>query len=319
MARTMDGGAPPDPAYRLANSAEAALRDDLARGDMALDGAAAVLRYLLGNDDRAIFTDDIVARVRGMIEDLAAQLIAAWEAADPASGPDPLAREALVAALIGDAGLLAHVHALALEWRITTRLQDRVQLDPVLSPLVQSLIGAPEPDTAALAMHLLAAQARFGNAQLRMQLAIGELPGDLLKVALQALRAQTGGGQRTMLAERAIRAGIDERAGRLGLLARLVRTMGADSATGLALAEAGTAIFFTALALAAGAPRDAVVLAASDDHAARLLLLLTAAGLPDPAVDAQFVLLHPDASSPERERLTADRARAILTDTGPNT
>lgn len=307
----MDGAAPPDPAYPPGYSAETALREELARGDAMLGGVGPVLRHLIGHDDQAIFADDVIARVRGMAEDVARQLIDALAAADdagrlPESGM-------LTDALADDPAFLAHLHALALEWRLTQRLQEWLQLDPVLTPLVQALIGSPEPETAALSMNMLAAQARFCNAQRRMKLPLTELPGDLLHTALMALRAQAGGGGRCALAEQAIRDGFDEGASRLGLIARVATGMRGVVVAALSLAHAGAAIFLTSLSLASGEGRDRVALSASEDHTARLVLMLCAAGLKPQAVEEQFLLLHPDkALPPGFERIDTDRAQAIL-------
>jgi hypothetical protein len=60
----------------------------------------------------------------------------------------------------------------------------------VLSPLVQELVAAKEGDMAALAMTVLAAQARFMQHHRRMELPLGELPGDLFHKALVLLREQ---------------------------------------------------------------------------------------------------------------------------------
>lgn len=308
----MDGAAISDPVLSPGPSAETLLREELARGDAALEGTGPVLRHLVAREDQSIFADDIVARVRGMAEDVARQLISAIEAIDepgPVPSPDPL-----IAAIVDSPAILAHIHALALESRIAARLQQSQQLDPVLSPLVQALIGSPEPETAALAMKLLAAQARFGNAQRRMQLPLAELPADLLHAALLALLALTGDGARAARAAQAIRAGFDEGASRLALIARLVTGMRGGVVAALSLEHAGAAIFLTALATATGEARDHTVLSASDDHVARLVLMLGAAGLKARAVEEQFLLLHPDKTLPFGcEHIDAERARNILT------
>lgn len=327
MAGMMDGAAPSDPTYSPEPSVESVLREELAREDSALGAVAPILRHLIGHDDRAVFADEIVARVRGMAEDVARQLIGAMEDdgdGDGAGGGgdgSPLSEaaglDALTTAIAGNAAFLAHVHALALEWRLAMRLQERLGLDPVLSPLVQALIGSPEPETAALSMNLLAAQARFGNAQRRMQLPLSELPGDLLHTALIALRTLVGtdpaADRQAAQAEQAIRAHFDEAASRLGLIARVVTGMGGGAVAALSLAHAGAAIFLTALALASGQDRDLAALSASESRHARLALALCAAGLKPQAVEEQLLLLHPEASLPPGlDRIEPDRASAIL-------
>ena len=48
-------------------SVESMLRAELAQGDAMLSTAAPILRHLLVNDDLALFSDEVVARVRGML------------------------------------------------------------------------------------------------------------------------------------------------------------------------------------------------------------------------------------------------------------
>jgi hypothetical protein len=55
---------------------------------------------------------------------------------------------ALIAVLSESPAFLGHVHALVLEWQLTELLQARLALDPVLSPLLQALIGSSEETTA---------------------------------------------------------------------------------------------------------------------------------------------------------------------------
>ena len=43
----------------------------------------------------------------------------------------------------------------ALEWSTAVRLQDRIGLDPVLSPLMQALVASSDAETSALAMQAL--------------------------------------------------------------------------------------------------------------------------------------------------------------------
>ena len=153
-------------------TAESILRDDLASGDAMLETVAPILRHLLANEDASVFSDEILARVRGILSGIADELLTALTpagAGDDPPKPDRQVADLLVAALVGNTALLTHVHALALEWQLTERLQARLSLDPVLSPLLQNLIAAPDADTARVAMNLLAAQARFGQSMRRMR------------------------------------------------------------------------------------------------------------------------------------------------------
>src|SRR5690349_5100369 len=117
---------------------ERALREDLARADLALAAARPVLRHFLANDDPELFGDEIIARVRGMLRDLARQLAEAGGAS---------AEDLLAERLSANAGLLAHAHALALEGQLLERLRHKSAIDPVLPPLIVELGGDRERGT----------------------------------------------------------------------------------------------------------------------------------------------------------------------------
>jgi hypothetical protein len=301
-------------------TAETVLRDELAHGDALVGTIAPILRHLLANDEHSVFSDEIIARVRGMMDHVACQLLDA-QAEAAGSGDDRdhprAAIEALKDGFVAHPGFLAHVHALAMEWQLTERLHARLSLDPVLSPLLQALISSTETAVAANAMALLAAQARFAQALRRMQLPLTELPGDLLHAALLGLRGQTGEAEAAQLhaaeAERLIRTRYDESRSRLGLIARIVAGMGGGAGAALSLTHAGVAIFATALALASGQDRDMAVLATNEGQTARLALALRAAGLKPETVEEQFLSLHPDVALPEGfDQIGPDRAAALL-------
>ncbi|MBW8783498.1 MAG: hypothetical protein JF593_02475 [Novosphingobium sp.] len=298
---------------------EAALRAELAHADLRAASVAPVLRHLLAGDDQVLFADEIVARVRGMLDDLVRQLLQAIAAPfdDDRSQADQELASRLNQALADSPALLAHLHSLALEWQVTERLQFRLALDPVLTPLVEALIGSAEPETAALAMRLLASQARFAQAQRRMQLPLAELPGDLLHGALVAFGAMVGGdtaiGERIGQAERAIRGGYDEGRTRLGLISRLIAGMGGGALAALRLDHAGVAIFASALAFGAHQERDTAVLALHESQIARLALALRAAGLKPGSIEEQLIALHPDIVHPTGlDRIGPERAAALL-------
>ena len=300
-----------------ATDVEAVLRDELAHGDALLGTITPILRHLLANDDHSLFSDEIVARVRGMMDHVATQLL---DALALASGETevrdhPAAqRDELVTDFIATPQFLAHAHALALEWQLAERLEARLALDPVLSPLLQALIASTDGGVAALAMALLAAQARFVQAQRRMQLPLNELPGDLLHTALGALHGMAG--ERTDIAQAAearIRADYDEGRSRLGLIARLVTGMGAGATAALSVTHAGVGMFLSAMALASGQDRDLAALATNEGQLARFALALRASGLKPAAVEEQFVSLHPEVALPAGfDQLGADRAAALL-------
>lgn len=293
-------------------SAEDSLRLALARGDAVLASVPAVLRHLLVHDDGALFAEDVLARTRGMLADLSRQVAMALAGGDGPGG-DPGANVALVeavsAALIAVPGLLAHLHAAAVEWQVTEGLQTRLGLDPVLSPLVQALVASPDSETGAAAMRMLAAQARFAQAQRQMRLPLGELPPDLVHAIISAVRPvdRDGAGARAM------RAGYDESSSRLGLLARLVTGMGAGAIAALSLSHGGLALFATTMAIACDLPRDACVFATQEGQAARLALALRAAGLRPAVIEEDLLALDPGARAPFGiAGVTPEQAAALL-------
>lgn len=302
-------------------SVETVLREELGRGDAMLATSRPILRHLLANDDHALFSDEMIARVRGMMHHVARQLLFAQAAAGGTLDRPAYADERqdeLAQALFEDTDFLAHAHALTLEAQLAERLQRRSGIDAVLSPLVQELAAAREMDMAALAMAVLAAEARFMQHHRRMELPLGELPGDLFHKALLLLRSQADESEAAEEAERQLREVYDERASRLGLLTRMVMAMGQKATRALAIDHAGLAIFSTALAMASGQDRSLTVLSFADRQFARLALALRAAGLKQQAVEEQFLYLHPEISLPDGfDKLRADRAAALLAGSRP--
>lgn len=305
-----------------ADTVETVLREELAHGDAMLGTITPILRHLLANDDHSVFGDEVVARVRAMIADIARQLQAEMVkiSGQPAQvREDKSQLDHFTAEIAAAPGLLSHTHALALEWQLTERLQSRLSLDPVLSPLLQALIASNDPMTAGMAMNLLAAQVRFCQGQRRMTLALGELPGDLLHGVLVAMTTSSDPlvMQHGEAASAAIRARFDESASRLGLIARLVASMGGGAVAALSVTHAGVAMFLSALHLACGQSRDVCTLATNESQLARLALALRAAGLKPQAVAEQFAALHPEIALPDGfEALGTDRAAAILAVSG---
>lgn len=287
---------------------EPKLRNALLRGDAVLASVPAVLRHLLVHDDGALFAEDVLARIRGMMADLARQVaLAAGEGGEPSA--DPALVEDVIHALVGIPGLLAHLHAHAVEWKVTEALQARLGLDPVLPPLVQALIGSADGETGGAAMRMLAAQARFAQAHRQMRLAIGELPPDLVHAMLAAL----GDIDREGRVARIIRTSYDESASRLGLLARLATGMGAGAIAALSLAHGGVALFATTMAIACDLPRDACLFAMQEGQATRLALALRAAGLRSTVIEENLLALDPGSGAPFGiSGVTPEQAAALL-------
>lgn len=294
----------------------AALRERLTHGDMVLGATRPILRHLLANRDPLLFSDEAIARVRGMTGHLARQLLLARAEADGTADPADLiaTHEAAMAELLREsAPLISHAHSLVLEGQLTLDLQSRSAFDPVLSPLLQEQTASGDAQLAPLAMHALAAQARFLQAHRRMELPLSELPGDLLHQALMLMCRQAGDDAAAADAEESIRSRNDESDGRIGQLARLVMAMGRKAPRALALDHAGLAIFATALALASGQERSLAILSFGSNHRVRLALSLRAAGLEREELARPFLYLHPDADLPPGvDSLSAAQAIDIL-------
>lgn len=294
------------------DAVEAILRGGLAREVRALTAVVPVLRHLLGSEAQGLVSEAILARVRGMFLDIAAQLLAAQTGHDPvarAPGGDTASLDALAESLLSDEALLAHCHALATESLVADRLQQRHAIDPVLSPLLQELIAAEDPAVGALAMSTLAAQSRFVQGQRRMELPLGELPAELF----HALLARTQAGAQDNAGLMRLQAGYGEATSRLGLLARLVAAMRRGAVAALTLDHAGLALFASALANETRSPRGEAVLACHEGQGLRLALLLRAADLGAPAIERQVVLAGPAALLPPvLGALTPARAAALL-------
>ncbi|HEY6964641.1 MAG TPA: hypothetical protein VI407_05445 [Erythrobacter sp.] len=294
------------------DAVEAILRDGAAREARALAAVVPVLRHLLGSEAQALVSDAVLARVRGMIHDLAGQLLGAQAGRDPAArapADDPAALDALAETLLADEALLAHCHALAAESLIADRLLQRHALDPVLSPLLQELIASEGSGVAALAMAALAAQSRFVQAQRRMELPLGELPAELFHALLARVQANASDSAGLVR----LQAGYDEATSRLGLIARLVAAMRRGSVAALVLDHAGVALFASALASQTHRPREQAVLACHEGQGLRLALMLRAAGQSPAAIERQLGLIDPAARLPRAlDELSPDRAAALL-------
>lgn len=154
-----------------------------------------------------------------------------------------------------------------------------------------------------------------------MQLPLNELPGDLLHGALLAMRsvAPASDDADAERAETVIRHGYVESRTRLGLASRLVAGLPDGGLSALSLGNAGAALFLTALSLGSAQDRDLMTLASDESQVARLALTLRACGLKQPAVEEQFLTLHPDIALPEGfERIGADQAAAMLAAAAPS-
>ena len=304
-------------ALPTAESVEEMMRAELAHGDVILATAQPILRHLLANDEHALFSDEVIARVRGMMMHLARQLLLglAQEAGEEDCGLFVESHEeALAVAFLEDSAFLGHAHALTIEAQLADRLNARSGIDPVLSPLLQELVSSDDHQLAAAAMRCVATQARFMQNQRRMELPLFELPAELVHTATKLMCAycqdQPEAAQR--LRDR-LRSEYDESERRVGQITRLVMGMGHTAKRALSVDHAGLSIFATALSMACEQERDVVLLSLGENQCARLAISLRAAGLGQSAVEEQFLFLHPDITLPDGfDTLRVDRAVALL-------
>ena len=304
-----------------AEHAEASLRGELGRANMAISTARPILRHMLANSDQSLFSDEVIAHIRGMLGDVARQLLYAMAKADEAENLPAFVEErrsALTRMMLDDSEFLGHAHALTIEAQLTARLQRRSGIDSVLSPLLQELAASTDHDMAASSMRVLAAQARFAQQHRRMELPLPELPGDLFHKALLYLGNLDESGETTEATQAALRGTYSEAGGRLGQITRLVMAMGRRAPRALAIDHAGLAIFATALAMASGQDRNLAIFSFGENQLARLALSLRAAGLKQAEVEDQLLYLHSNVTLPPGfEEITIERASAILKTANP--
>lgn len=304
-------------AMPTAESVEKMLSAELAQGDVILATAQPILRHLLANDEHALFSDEVIAKIRGMMMHLARQLLLALAqdaGVDDCGAYVEEREEALAVVLLEDTAFLGHAHALTIEAQLSDRLQQRSGIDPVLSPLLQELTASEDRDVAAAAMRCVAAQARFMQHQRRMELPLQELPAELFHTATKLLR--THGTDFPQAAEQLrdrLRDEYDESARRIGQVTRLLMTLGPKAKRALSVDHAGLSVFATALSMASEQERDVVILSLGENQCARLALSLRAAGLGQSAVEEQFLYLHPGITLPDGfDAVRVDRAVALL-------
>lgn len=302
------------------DSIEEVLREDLFHADQAMVHMGPILRHLLQNDDRSIFSDEIIARVRGMLADLARQLVQALGEAAGHADAAAWARQAgpgLSEMLASSQPLLHHLHMLAVEWQLADKLQGTLGIDPVLTPLLQDVIASSDADLAARGMNLLASQARFGQAVRRMQIPLAELPGDAHALALATMKdyvsGDPAGAAACLQAEADLRRHRSLAASRLDLLGHIVGRLGPDLPKALQLEHSGVALFLTALASSANLARETAVMCTTESQMPRLALSLAAAGVGREGVVASFAAIHPEIAVPEGiDQIDPARASALL-------
>ena len=302
---------------------EQILREELARGDVVISTTVPILRHLVANDDRALFSDEIVARVRGVISDLSRQLLFSVAEANGQDNRWDIAAPihlSLCERLIALPELLGHVHSLAQEFQVANLLARRSDVDPVLPPLLETAMTSNDAARAALAMHVLAAQSRFSQYLRRMELPIVELPSALFGSVLLALRSVAGDEypDQVDMAEAALRATFDGETRRLVLMEKFLSQVGENVQEALSFEYAGVALFATALSMLTRQDRAMAVLCLNERQTTRLAVALRAAGLPADVIEEQLLLLHPDHALPQAVGdLSERRAARILAEAFP--
>lgn len=289
------------------------LQEELARGNRARRSLAPVFAHFLECDGPTLFSDAIIASLRGALDHIIRQLLtqttnetagalpqtagpqtAGYQTAGPqTAGPQAAGYQALSNRLASDAVVIDHLYASALEGLIARSLEERSAIDPVLSPLLQELIASENPSIAELAMSVLAAQSRFCLNQRRMELPIGELPHEVFARVLEHLEAVVG--QSNVSSEpdaiATLKSAYDEGANRVGLLARLASAMSGGAVAGLNLEHAGLALFASSCAALLFLERENAVFACHEGQSVRLALMLKAAGLSEASAARQIVVL----------------------------
>ncbi|NVD43874.1 hypothetical protein [Qipengyuania atrilutea] len=292
------------------------LRFALREADAALANAGPVLAQLLSARDDGLFSDEMLARVRGLVTSLAGSLIALTSD----TGTNTPRRDVADPRVLGLAdyllqspALLSHCHALALESQIAQRMERQAALDPVLSPFMQNAIAGSEQ--ASLAMQALAAQARFVQAQKRMELRAEELPGELLFDVVRGWQHWSAINDVSGFApgHQNLRRRYNEGQTRAVLLSRLIEAAGENAEHVLTVEHVGIALFVSGLARYAGIYRDLATFALTAGQTARFAVALCAAGLSAETIERQCLRLHPDLLPPViPETLQPEAARAML-------
>ncbi|MEW9853984.1 hypothetical protein [Novosphingobium sp. M1R2S20] len=292
-------------------SLEESLRATLAQGDAVAGTVQPVLNHLLAGPDASLFGEEILARMRGMLSHLGAQLLDV-----PGSGVrsgDPACTAAVIAALRQKSEVLSHLHALALEWQITERLLQEFAIDPITPPLLQSLLTSQEVATRELAAKFLGSQARWCQAQRRMQLPLAELPQDVLDSALAASYAALPVDSRSFAPEHQAPVIYRREASRIELAGRLLTSISNPTIDPFDVGQGGVALFMTTLALASGQARDRLCLSAHESQMVRLALALRAAGLSGDEIERQLFILVPNSVLHHGfGKITSDQAASLL-------
>ena len=275
------------------------LRTVAARNAERARDSIAILSTLVGETDQSLYSDVVIAQVRGLLRDAASRILRLQAEATGDRGRDDFVAEhvdGLTRLFSTDPELIGYAQHLALEWVAAQRLLQRPGIDMALSPLLQELIGHSYPSVAAVAMAVLAAQTRFSQSQRRMELPLEELSAEALKAAIGCWRRYHGGDASDALirAEHKLRAATDEASTRLSLLERLCSMETRQTPAMFDVEQAGLGLFATALAFKTRQSRRVILCACLMRPKAGLALSLRAVGLRASDVERQCLVFEPD-------------------------
>lgn len=300
-----------------AETVENSLRDELADSEISLVTTRPILHHLLAHADHDLFSDEVIARVRGMLTHIARQIMffvaRHQKIADRSALADQWQGE-IATGLAANGSLVGFAHALAIEALTAERLSTRSGIDAVLSPLLQELVASQNGGQARGAMQALSAQARFMQQARRMELPLAELPLDDLNTVCAECEARLQDAFSDIAdALTRVREEHESASSRIDLLKTLINDLGREPQRALNIDHAGVAIFITALQIANEQSRETAVHLLGEHQFARLALSLRAAGLSASLVEEQFLYLHPDISLPDGfDMLRAERASSLL-------
>ncbi|UAB77227.1 hypothetical protein INR77_10390 [Erythrobacter sp. SCSIO 43205] len=296
-------------------NADGFLREELARGTRARASVAPVIAHLLDSDGPSLFSDAILAGLRGKLDHIARQLLEQMIDGGIGQLRQREMHKSVSNRLAGDAAIIDHLFATTLEGAIAKNLSERCAIDPVLSPLLQELIASDNPSIAELAINVLAAQSRFSLSHARMELPLKELPFDVFLGVLEH-GEQAASDTSIALDSRAIaglKRSFDEATNRVGLLTRLVSTMRGGAIAGLDLSHAGLALFASSCAALLPVDREQAVFACHESQTVRLAVMLRAAGLSAETSARQTALLGGSKQHPVSiETMSQSHAQDLL-------
>lgn len=295
----------------IVDSKESSARDDLRRsllrGDLEIADIQPVLTQLIGRQNGSCFSSEVLARVRAMLQSLAADLLLRMD------GPTatPLSSEkckAILEDISGNTLILCYIHSLVLEGYVTARLQAQLGLSATRPALLDGLCHDSDSPLGSLALGCVAAQTRFMALYERMDLRLADLAPEIGTSVLASCSASHGAG---------VGASVTSRPGRLSLLSDLADHPQFAPSQALDIAHAGFALFATVLAKQSAQERELVVMGVGSHHSTRIALALKSIGVSDELCQRNLSLLNTPVSELDAlSAITASDAALILSQSG---